>query len=330
MPVQKKKFEKMKTILYAAAALVAAFAVCLMLSGYAEAAEERPVSDRYFVFVGDSYAVQRTGITVPWPEVFQDALGIDPSHCLYARKGAYGFAKWNHKFIDLIRQLNRNKKVTDVIIMGGIGNDWHCTTSVIRQHLLEFNIECRRLFPNARIVYGFCNWNTRNADVRAAILNHAPVYKSTAESCGWIYLSGMEKILRSHPSYFQEDAHHPIQKAQYVIGNKIAELYKLYCVRKIRLNKNELVISNGKPVRLVPRIYPSTAKNKRIIWTSSNPRVAVVDNNGKVNPTGKGTTVIRAKTADGGLSAACTVTVGKVVVGDELNIKPQSFVSLNN
>ncbi len=70
-------------------------------------------------------------------------------------------------------------------------------------------------------------------------------------------------------------------------------------------------------------IYPEDATDKTLVWTSSNPGVAVVDDNGTLKPIGKGMAEITAKTKDGKKSARCFVTVVNKV------IKPQAVEILN-
>ena len=310
--------------------LAAALAVFLLPGGLqnAEASSERTIRDRKFIFVGDSYAIKRSGIDMPWPEVFQEVLGIKKEQVLYARRGGYGFAKYKHRFVDLIRELKKDKAVTDIIVLGGIGNDWRYPLPKIRDSMYEFNKECRKRFPNARIVYGYCNWNISNIDVQDAILYHGPYYKKYAEKCGWVYLSGMETMLRTHPSYFQDDDHHPTQRTQFIIGEKAAALYSAYIVRKIRLNKTELELKGTKSETIVAKIYPPTAQRKKVLWSSSNERVATVTGGGRVSPIGNGTTVIRAKTEDGGLLATCKVRVVSGFASQVIDVMPDYYITL--
>ncbi len=56
-------------------------------------------------------------------------------------------------------------------------------------------------------------------------------------------------------------------------------------------------------------IMPFDVSNKDIIWSTSDPEVATVDENGLVTATGKGTATITAETVDGGLIDTCEINV---------------------
>ena len=77
-------------------------------------------------------------------------------------------------------------------------------------------------------------------------------------------------------------------------------------------------IAQGKKVILKAAVYPNTATNKRIIWTSSNPKVATVNANGVVTVKKKtgGKKVTITATADDGskVSASWKVTSMKGIV----------------
>lgn len=56
-------------------------------------------------------------------------------------------------------------------------------------------------------------------------------------------------------------------------------------------------------------ITPEDAAVKNVTWSSSNEKIATVDQNGNVKGVAKGECVITATTADGGLTASCTIKV---------------------
>lgn len=80
-------------------------------------------------------------------------------------------------------------------------------------------------------------------------------------------------------------------------------------VTGVILNKSELEIEKDETAALQATVSPSTATDKSIEWTSSNPLVARVSAEGVVNGVGAGTAVITATTVDGGFRAKCEVKV---------------------
>lgn len=79
-------------------------------------------------------------------------------------------------------------------------------------------------------------------------------------------------------------------------------------VTGVTLNKNNTTIYTGRTETLTATIQPVDATNKAVTWTSDNTGVATV-NNGVVTGVSVGSATITAKTADGGFTATCTVTV---------------------
>lgn len=80
-------------------------------------------------------------------------------------------------------------------------------------------------------------------------------------------------------------------------------------VETITLDKNDLKFTRiGEEHTLTATITPSNATDKSIVWNTSNPAVATVDN-GKVVAVGDGSAVILATTKDGGHTAMCQVSV---------------------
>ena len=80
-------------------------------------------------------------------------------------------------------------------------------------------------------------------------------------------------------------------------------------VAEVSLDLTELTLNIGESKKLTAAVKPDDATDKAVTWTSADPAVAEVDDNGKVTALSAGTTVITAK-ADS-KSATCTVTVAK-------------------
>ena len=80
-------------------------------------------------------------------------------------------------------------------------------------------------------------------------------------------------------------------------------------VNKVSLDKTELALTVGDTQTLTATITPDDANNKNVSWSSDNPSVATVDENGKVTAVAEGTARITVKTVDGEKTAVCVVTV---------------------
>lgn len=79
-------------------------------------------------------------------------------------------------------------------------------------------------------------------------------------------------------------------------------------IRSIKLKEETLNFTENESQKLELAITPSSASNKKMKWTSSNTKVAIVSNTGVVTPVGKGNCTITATTTDGtNLSATCNV-----------------------
>ena len=84
-------------------------------------------------------------------------------------------------------------------------------------------------------------------------------------------------------------------------------------VESIELNKDDIKMEVGDKSTLTVTFNPSDPTNKKVTWTSSNTKVATVDENGIVTAVGPGKAVITATSEDGGHEAKANVTVTKQV-----------------
>lgn len=80
-------------------------------------------------------------------------------------------------------------------------------------------------------------------------------------------------------------------------------------VESIKLDSSKATLKVGEKLSLVATFTPEDATNKEIVWTSSNEKVAKVDENGTVTALKEGSATITAKTVDGEKTATCKITV---------------------
>ncbi len=76
-----------------------------------------------------------------------------------------------------------------------------------------------------------------------------------------------------------------------------------------KLTQNKVRVSLGKTDTLKVEFTPANATNKRVIWTSADTAIAVIDSNGIVTGRKIGLTKVYMKTVEGGFTDTCEVTV---------------------
>lgn len=107
-------------------------------------------------------------------------------------------------------------------------------------------------------------------------------------------------------------------------------------VTTVRLSQDNIQMKSYEVVQLKASVYPETATDKGVVWTSSDESVATVDEDGYVTA-GKdgGDAVITATAHDGGASASCKVHVTKYIPAEKvtldttsLTVKPDTWFTL--
>lgn len=88
------------------------------------------------------------------------------------------------------------------------------------------------------------------------------------------------------------------------------QIEEMVSATSIILDKTSSVAFKGTTFQLVATVLPDSTINKYVAWSSSDPTVATVDENGLVTALAGGIATITAMTTDGSnLSASCVVTV---------------------
>jgi len=81
-------------------------------------------------------------------------------------------------------------------------------------------------------------------------------------------------------------------------------------VKSVTLNTAKISWPVGKSASFKATVTPTNAYNTKLLWTSSNPKVATITQTGKLTAVSKGTATITCKATDGsGKYATCKVTV---------------------
>ncbi len=116
-----------------------------------------------------------------------------------------------------------------------------------------------------------------------------------------------------------------IMKQYYENGG---ETFERSAVLGVTLSSSKLTLERGQVKRLKATVFPSTAENKAVTWSSSNTRVATVDQQGRVTSVSPGKTTVTVKTKEGKFKAKCKVTVVDAVVHPESISLSKTGISL--
>lgn len=90
-------------------------------------------------------------------------------------------------------------------------------------------------------------------------------------------------------------------------------------VETVTLDYSNEILKMGSKLRITAEVLPLTATNRTVAWSSSNPSVCTVDQNGLVEAVGTGTATILCQAIDGGASAMCNIYVKQPATSVVLN-----------
>ena len=91
-------------------------------------------------------------------------------------------------------------------------------------------------------------------------------------------------------------------------------------VTKVSLSKKSVVLVKGRSTTVKVKVSPTNATNKKLKWTTSNSKVAVVNSQGKITAKGRGNATIKVMALDGSNKyATVKVTVKQPVTSVKLN-----------
>ena len=191
-------------------------------------------TSRKFIMIGDSYAARSSswGGNYTWPYQLCKYMGLGKGQCYIAAKGGYGFGAktttGTKYFTDLLRLIAPDPKVTDIIVVGGIGNDQSRTKVEIQKGFIDITMEAYVRFPNARIIYAAPNCHISDKVWQSNLDTRRPWYKSFCLTYGWLYLEGCDTILPRETQYFRGDGHHPNLAGSEVLGEGLINKLKKY------------------------------------------------------------------------------------------------------
>ncbi|WP_010179868.1 Ig-like domain-containing protein [Aquimarina agarilytica] len=100
-------------------------------------------------------------------------------------------------------------------------------------------------------------------------------------------------------------------------------------VSAVVLTPAKLNIAVGQTKQLAGKVQPNTAKDKRVLFTSSNTSIATVNQLGEVTGIKNGTVIITATSMDGGFTDTSNVTIGKASPNTGANVVPNNPTTVN-
>ena len=93
-------------------------------------------------------------------------------------------------------------------------------------------------------------------------------------------------------------------------------------VTKVEVSNKSVTLLNGRSTTVKVKVSPTDATNKKLKWTTSNKKVATVNQSGKITAKGRGTATIKVMATDGSNKyATIKVTVKQPVTSVKLNKK---------
>lgn len=92
----------------------------------------------------------------------------------------------------------------------------------------------------------------------------------------------------------------------------------------VSLNKTTDNLLVGATDILTVAINPLNSTNKDVTWTSSDPSIVSVDNEGKITMISEGSATITVATVDGKMSATCIVTGSSIIVPTQVKLNKTS------
>lgn len=212
------------------------------------------------------------------------------------------------------------KNDVEVKINGGVDENLNCTFYANKNSKMEDYYN--RLMDYAKdeeinLNYNFVDISTVNIDsmIEAWQNGEEPTEPTTSTTVTTATTTSTSTTQPSSSSISTPDE--PVTETTTVPTSTTETKPTVVKASGISLNTNKLALTRyGTDVKakLTATVTPNETTNKNVKWTSSNNKIATVDENGYVTAKGKGIARITATTTDGSnLSATCTVTVKQMV-----------------
>ena len=153
---------------------------------------------------------------------------------------------------------------------------------------------------------GFAIYSTSNPDdiIWRSKSNQNKIHKNYSASRDMYY--GSTEIALDGGEYYFAVRQYYTNNTPYYLTLSYKEPF--INVSSISLDPTSLSMEPGSQKTIVPTVLPNNATDKTLIWQSNNPSVATVEN-GAVTAISVGSATITASSADGEITASCSVVV---------------------
>lgn len=177
----------------------------------------------------------------------------------------------------------------------------NCTKTVYGSTYIKVNKGVQK--PVVKSYYG--NYDAKSHTISITkIAKNSTVYYRTSSKGKWTRTKPYRKSVGITTVYYK------ITNKNYTTKYGTTKISIQRKVTGIKLNNTLVTLYTPNTYQLKATITPSNATNKKVTWTSSNPKVATVSSSGKVTAKAAGTTKITAK-ASSGKTVTCTIRVNQ-------------------
>lgn len=236
----------------------------------------------------------------------------------------------------------KNGKMSDVvnyapnIIIVELGtNDSKSSYSSLREPLgddIEKMIVKFKALPSKPIIY-ICipppAFNT-NFDIQPTVLlNEVTAAISQAAQNQNVQLIDLYDPIKNHAELFIDGIHPSATGAKHIASFVNAAITATnIAVTGINISSNAALIAVGNSIAITVTVAPDNATNKIVTWSSSNTNVATVNSSGLVTGIDAGSSVITVMAGDGGIVAACELTVTSPTSGLSGNVTAEFWTEI--
>ena len=189
----------------------------------------KSVTNRYFLFCGDSYG---SGLSYSWVTDFANMAGLTTDQ--YTNACVNGTPFWSDGYLNELKNFSGNKNnVTDILLCAGANDIAYEALSISidpEKAIEEFIEYAKANYPNANVYTGVIG-TRRNSEGTSGVglLKHRSniinAYKYACAKKGGFYLSNVEQAITSTGGMISADGVHPTEGGMAIIAQAILEAW---------------------------------------------------------------------------------------------------------